>query len=70
MSSDVVSSSRNDKRRTRSITKAILDFESCLFLRLPKLGRKVMIGMLVGCEVMDFEKSCTNKECKKALLEV
>ena len=50
-------------------TKAILDFEACLFLRLPKLGRKVMIGMLAGSEVMDFEKACTNKECKKALLE-
>ena len=70
MSSGVVISSRGDERRTRSATKAILDFESCLFLRLPKLGRKVMIGMLVGCEVMDFEKSCINKECKKALLEV
>ena len=69
MSSDVVASSRGDKRRTRSATKAILDFEACLFLRLPKLGRKVMIGMLAGSEVMVFEKACTNKECKKALLE-
>ena len=41
----------------------------CLFLRLPKLGRKVMIGMLAGSEVINFEKACTNKECKKALLE-
>ena len=47
-----------------------MDFEACLFLRLPKLGRKVMIGMLAGSEVMDFKKVCTNKECKKALLEV
>ena len=46
-----------------------MDFEACLFLRLPKLGRKVMIGMLAGSEVMVFEKACTNKECKKALLE-
>ena len=69
MSSEVVNSSRGDKRCTRSATKAILDFEACLFLRLPKLGRKVMIGMLAGSEVMDFEKACTNKECKKALLE-
>ena len=69
MSSEIVTSSRGDKRRTRSATKAILDFEACLFTRLPKLGRKVMIGMLAGSEVMDFEKACTNKECKKALLE-
>jgi hypothetical protein len=69
MSSEVVTSSRGDKRRTRSATKAILDFEACLFLRLPKLGRKVMIGMLAGSEVINFKKACTNKECKKALLE-
>ena len=69
MSSDIVTSSHGDKRRTRSATKAILDFEACLFLRLPKLGRKVMIGMLAGSEVMDFEKACTKEECKKALLE-
>ena len=50
-------------------TKSILDFESCLFLRLPELGHKVMIGLLAGSEVMEFEKACTNKECKKALLE-
>ena len=67
MSSEVVNSSRVDKIRTRSATKAILDF-ACLFLRLPKLGRKVMIGMLAGSEVMDFEKACTNKECKRGLL--
>ena len=69
MSSAVTTSSRSDKRRTRSATKAILDFESCLFLRLPKLGRKAMIGMLAGSEVVEFEKACTNKACKKALLE-
>ena len=68
MSSEVVTSSRVDKIRTRSATKAILDF-ACLFLRLPKLGRKVMIGMIAGSEVINFEKACTNKECKKALLE-
>ena len=28
-----------------------------------------MIGMPAGNEVVDFEKACTNKECKKALLE-
>ena len=56
-------------RCTRSATKAILDFETCLFLRLPKLGRKVMIGMLVGSEMVEFEKACTSKECKKALRE-
>ena len=39
------------------------------FLRLPKLGRKAMIGMLAGSEVMEFEKACTNRECKKALVE-
>ena len=69
MSSDVVTSSRGEKRRTMSATKAILDFESCLFLRLPKLGRKAMIGMLAGSGVMELEKACTNTECKKALLE-
>ena len=46
-----------------------MDFESCLFLRLPKLGRKTMIGMLAGSEVVDFEKAYTNIKCKKALLE-
>ena len=61
ITSSVVTSSRSDKKCTRSATKAILDFEACLFLRLPKLGRKVMIGMLAGSEVMDFEKACTNK---------
>ena len=69
MSSDIVISSRGDKRRSKSATKAILDFEACLFLRLPKLGRKVMIGMLVGSEMVEFEKACTSKECKKALRE-
>ena len=69
MSSDTITTSRGDKRRTRSATKAILDFEGNVFLKLPKLGRKVRIGMLAGSEVMDFEKACTNKECKKALLE-
>ena len=28
-----------------------------------------MIGMPAGSEVVDFEKACTSKECKKALLE-
>ena len=28
-----------------------------------------MIGMPAGSEAVDFEKACTNKECKKALLE-
>ena len=46
-----------------------MDFEGCLFLRLPKLGRKAMLGMLAGSEVADFEKTCTNTECRKALLE-
>ena len=69
MSFDVVTSSFDEKIRTRSATKAILDFESCLFLRLPKLGRKAMIGMLAGSEVVDFEKAYTNTKCKKALLE-
>ena len=35
MSFDVVTSSFDEKIPTRSATKAILDFESCLFLRLP-----------------------------------
>ena len=39
-----------------------MDFESCLFLRLPKLGRKAMIGMLAGSEVIDFEKARTNTD--------
>ena len=62
MSFDVVTSSFDEKIRTRSATKAILDFESCLFLRLPKLGRKAMIGMLAGSEVIDFEKARTNTD--------
>ena len=52
MSSEIVTSSLGDKGRIRSSTKAILEFEACLFLRLPKLGRKAMIGMLAGSEVM------------------
>ena len=48
MSSDIVTSSRNDKIRTRSATKAILDFEGNLWLKLPKLGRKAMLGMMEG----------------------
>ena len=48
MSSEIVTSSRNDKRRTRSATKAILDFEGNLWLKLPKLGRKAMLGMMEG----------------------
>ena len=64
MSSYVVTSSFDEKIRTRSATKAILDFESCLFLRLPKLGRKAMIGMLAGSEVIDFEKACGKKRAE------
>ena len=42
-----------------------MDFEACLFLlRLPKLGRKVMIGMLAGSEVIDFEKACGKKRAE------
>ena len=44
-----------------------MDFEACLFLRLPKLGRKAMIGMLAGSEVMDFERyaptKCARRRC-------
>ena len=72
MISDVVTSSHSDKRRTRSATKAtkaILDFDGCLFLRQPKLGCKAMISMLAGSEAMEFEKACTSRECTKALLE-
>ena len=44
-----------------------MDFEACLFLKLPKLDRKAMIGMLAGSEVMDFERhaptKCARRRC-------
>ena len=65
MSFDVVTSSFDEKIRTRSATKAILDFEACLFLRLPKLGREAMIGMLAGSEVMKFERHAPTESARR-----
>ena len=69
MSSDIVTSSRNDKRRTRSATKAILDLEGNLWLKLPKLGRKAMLGMMEGREVARLDTAMVQWEGRHALLE-
>ena len=69
MSSDIVVSSRGDKRRSKSATKAILDFEACLFLRLPKLGRKAMLGMMEGREIARLDTAMVQKEGRHALHE-
>ncbi len=69
MSSDIVTSSRSDKRRTRSATKAILDFEGNVWLKLPKLGRKTMLGMLEGREVARLDTAMVQWEGRHALLE-
>ena len=69
MSSEIVTSSRNDKRRTRSATKAILDFEGNLWLKLPKLGRKAMLGMMEGREVARLDTAMVQWEGRHALLE-
>ena len=68
MSSGTVTSSAV-ARRTRSATEQIRDFESNLFLMLPKLGRKSMIGMLAGYDIMQLDNSMCNRNGRKALLE-
>ena len=68
MSSGTVTSSAG-ARRTRSVTKQIRDFESNLFLMLPKPGRKSMIGMLEGYDIMQLDTSMCNRNGRKALLE-
>ena len=68
MSSGTVTSSAG-ARRTRSATKQIRDFESNLFLMLPKPGRKSMIGMLEGYDIMQLDTSMCNRNGRKALLE-
>ena len=69
MSSDIVASSHNNKRRTRSATKAILDFEGNLWLKLPKLGRKAMLGMMEGREIARLDTAMVQREGRHALLE-
>ena len=69
MSSDIVTSSHNNKRRTRSATKAILDFEGNLWLKLPKLGRKAMLGMMEGREIARLDTAMVQREGRHALLE-
>ena len=69
MSSDIVTSSCGDKRRTRSATKAILDFEGNLWLKLPKLGRKAMLGMMEGREIARLDTAMVQKEGRHALHE-
>ena len=69
MSSDIVTISRGDKRRTRSATKAILDFEGNLWLKLPKLGRKAMLSMMEGREVARLDTAMVQWEGRHALLE-
>ena len=68
MSSSTVISSAV-ARSTRSVTKQIQDFESNLFLMLPKLGRKSMIAMLAGYDIMQLDNSMCNRNGRKALLE-
>jgi hypothetical protein len=68
MNSDIVTSSRGDKIRTRSATKAILDFEGNLWLKLPKLGRKAMLGMMEGREVTRLDTAMVQWEGRQALL--
>jgi hypothetical protein len=68
MSSSTVISSAV-ARSTRSVTKQIQDFESNLFLMLPKLGRKSMIGMQAGYDIMQLDTSMCNRNGRKALLE-
>ena len=36
---------------------------------LPKLGRKSMIGMLAGYDIMQLDTSMCNRNGRKALLE-
>ena len=69
MSSDIVTSSHNNKRRTRSATKAILDFEGNLWLKLPKLGRKAMLGMMEGREIARLDTAMVQWEGRRALHE-
>ena len=69
MSSDIVTSSHNNKRRTRSATKAMLDFEGNLWLKLPKLGRKAMLGMMEGREIARLDTAMVQWEGRRALLE-
>ena len=69
MSSDIVAISRGDKIRTRSATKAISDFEGNLWLKLPKLGRKAMLGMMEGREVARLDTAMVQWEGRQALLE-
>ncbi len=59
MSSGTVISSAG-ARRTRYATKQTQDFESNLFVMLPKLGRKYMIGMLAGYDIMQLDTSMCN----------
>ena len=69
MSSNIIASSRGDKIITRSATKAIVDFEGNLWLKLPKLGRKAMLGMMEGREVARLDTAMVQWEGRRALLE-
>ena len=69
MSSSVVTSSRGGNRRARSATKAILDFEGNLWLKLPKLGRKAMLGMMEGRDMARLDTAMVQWEGRHALLE-
>ncbi len=69
MSSGIVTSSLGDKKRARSATKAILDFEGNLWLKLPKLGRKAMLSMLDDREVARLDTAMVQWEGRHALLD-
>ena len=57
------------ERRTQSVTKAILDFESNVFLRLPMLGIKIILGMLDGHDIARLDTAMVQREGRNALLE-
>ena len=46
-----------------------MDFEGNLWLKLPKLGRKAMLGMMEGREVARLDTAMVQWEGRRALLE-
>ena len=68
VSCDIVTSSCGDKISARSATKAILEFEGNLWLKLPKLGRKAMLGMMEGREIARLDTAMVQWEGRQALL--
>ena len=46
-----------------------MDFEGNLWLKLPKLGRKAMLGMMEGREIARLDTAMVQKEGRHALHE-